>query len=265
MTTNKLSIIVIAGNEEKVIADCIKSCLFAEDLILVAANSTDKTKEVARKICPRLKIIITNDEYNKNFSKWRNLGLKQSTHEWVLYVDSDERVTPVLKDEIASILAQPNLKYGYYVIPRENYYLNKRVRFGGSYPDYVKRLFNKQFFKGFTGYLHEEPDVKGAFGFLKAPLIHLTHRNLSSMIQKTLAWTQMESEALFQAKHPPIVWWRIIRMMITKLWQRLIIEQMWRDGTVGWISSIFEMFDTFIIYARLWELQQSQNKTLKSK
>jgi hypothetical protein len=79
------------------------------------------------------------------------------------------------------------------------------------------------------------------------------------MVNKTLVWTDMEAQALFQNNHPPIVWWRFIRMMLTKIWERLIVQKMWRDGTVGWISVLFETFDTFLIYARLWEIQQKQN------
>ncbi len=81
------------------------------------------------------------------------------------------------------------------------------------------------------------------------------------MLEKTLVWTDMEAQALFDAQHPPVFWWRFPRMMLTKTWQRLIKEQMWRDGTVGWISVIFESFDTFIIYAKLWEKQVYDSKS----
>jgi hypothetical protein len=82
------------------------------------------------------------------------------------------------------------------------------------------------------------------------------------MVNKTLAWTDTEAKALFKADHPPVVWWRFIRMMFTKAWERLIKQQMWRDGQVGWVSVIFEVFNTFLIYARLWELQQKQNQKI---
>jgi hypothetical protein len=95
-------------------------------------------------------------------------------------------------------------------------------------------------------------------GYLKHDLLHFTHTDLTSMLQKSIAWTDMEARAIHAGNHPPVVWWRFIRMMLTKIWQRLIREQIWRDGTVGWISLIFETFDTFIIYARLWELQQNE-------
>ncbi|MGI5841353.1 MAG: glycosyltransferase family 2 protein [Patescibacteria group bacterium] len=255
----QLSIIILAGNEESMIEDCLKSCLFADEIILVAANSTDNTVNIAKKTASKLKVFKTFDEYNKNFSKWRNIGYKHSQGNWLLYVDSDERITPELKSEILDTINNPT-PHSYFVIPRANHYLGKRVKYGGSYPDYVKRLYQKAHFKGYKGALHEEPIVKGSFGYLKSDLLHFTHRDLTSMLNKTIVWTDMEAQALYASNHPPVVWWRFLRMMLTKFYERLIREQMYKDGTIGWISVIFETFNTFIIYARLWEMQQSHNK-----
>ena len=252
---NQLSIGIIAGNEEKMIGECLKSCSWADQIILVAANSTDQTVAIAKDIIPKIKIYKTDDQYNKNFAKWRNIVYKNTTTPWLLYIDADERITPALKNEIINTLKLPNA-LPYYVIPRANHFLGQRVKHGGTYPDYVKRLYQMPYFKGYTGYLHEEPLVKGGHGYLKSDLLHFTHRDLSSMLFKSLIWTDSSAQVLFESGHPPIVWWRIIRMMLTKFWQRLIVQQMWRDGTVGWISSIFESFDTFMIYSRLWEIQQ---------
>jgi glycosyltransferase involved in cell wall biosynthesis len=258
----KLSIVVLAGNEEKMIVDCLKSCEWAEELILVAANSHDSTTDLALKTIPSIKIIKTNDEYNKNFAKWRNLGYKNATKDWVLYIDADERITDELRKEIETKIAIKDNSVSYYAIPRANFFLGKRVKHGGTYPDYVKRLYQKKYFKGYQGILHEEPIITGPIEHLKSDLVHYTHRDLASMLNKSLVWTDMEAQALFKDDHPPIVAWRIIRMMLTKVWERLIKQQMWKDGTVGWISVIFETFDTFLIYARLWEIQQKQNNKI---
>lgn len=260
MMTKNLSIIILAGNEEKMIVDCLKSCNWTDEIILVAANSTDNTVALAKKTIPSIKIVKTIDEYNKNFSKWRNLGFNNATKNWILYIDADERITPKLKQEIIQKINIQNNPISHYAIPRDNHYLGKRVRYGGSYPDYVKRLYCKKDFKGYKGILHEEPIINGPLEHLKSDLLHYTHRDLNSMVNKTLVWTDMEAQALFQNNHPPVVWWRFIRMMLTKIWERLIVQKMWRDGTVGWISVLFETFDTFLIYARLWEIQQKQNK-----
>jgi hypothetical protein len=97
-------------------------------------------------------------------------------------------------------------------------------------------------------------------GYIKNNLLHFTHHDFESMLKKTNAWTSMEARALFDSKHPPVYWWRFPRMMLTKFFERYFIQQMWRDGIVGFISSLYESFDTFIIYAKLWELQQQKTK-----
>ncbi len=256
-----ISIIILAGNEQNMIIDCLKTCNWVEEIILVAANSTDKTISLAQKTIPNIKIIKTFDEYNKNFSKWRNLGYKSATKEWLLYIDADERITPALKTNIIKVLKSKN-NYSHYAIPRANYFLGQRVKHGGTYPDFVKRLYQKDNFSGYKGILHEEPIITGDIGYLTADLLHYTHRDLTSMINKTIVWSDTEAQALFKSGHPPVVWWRFIRMMLTKLHERLIKQKMWRDGQVGWVSAIFESYNTFLIYARLWELQQKQNQKI---
>jgi len=259
MKIDNLTIICIAGNEEKNIVDCFKSANFAKDMVMVAANSHDMTKSLAKKNFPNLKIIEIDDEYGKHFAKWRNLGLTNSSTDWIFYIDADERITPSLKNEILSIISQP-VTHTCYAVPRANYFLGQRVRHGGTYPDYVRRLFYRPSLKKWTGILHEQPEFSGTQGYLKQDLLHFTHTDLTSMLIKSISWTQAEAQALYDSGHPPVVWWRFIRMIITKLWERLFTQKMFLDGTVGWISAIFEAFDTFIIYSRLWELQQRKTK-----
>ncbi len=249
-----LSIIVICGDESEVIADCLKSCRFADRVILVATHvTTDNTIRIAKKTIPDI-IICHADRDIVDFSYWRNEGAKIVSSGWILYVDADERITSQLQTEINNAIKSTVITN--YDIPRENYFLGHRVKYGGTYPDYVKRLFLKDKFKGYIGAIHEQPTTEGPSAQLSSAFVHLTHRDLTGMLDKSLKWTEIESQMLFDSNHPPVVWWRFPRMMLTKLWQRLIVQQMWRDGTVGWISAIFETFDTFIIYARLWELQQ---------
>jgi len=97
VTKPPISIIILAGNEQTMILDCLKTCDWVKEIVLVAANSSDQTVPLVKKHFPHVKIVVTNDEYNKNFSKWRNLGFKSSTQPWLFYVDADERVTPNLK------------------------------------------------------------------------------------------------------------------------------------------------------------------------
>lgn len=253
----KLSIIIIAGNEEAVISDCLKSALFADEIIFIAANSTDNTVNLVNKITPTAKIYRLSDSYGRHFAKWRNLGLKHASGDWLFYLDADERITPALRRQIQQTINHP--QFNHYAIPRANHFLGHRVNHGGTYPDYVKRLFQRCHLNKWTGQIHEEPIISGQIGYLSQDLLHFTHRQLTSMLQKSILWTDVQAQTIHQHQHPPIVAWRILRMMFTKFYQRFFLQSMWRDGTIGFISLIFETFDTYMIYARLWEIQQTKN------
>lgn len=247
----KLSVIIIARNEEKMIKDCLKSVKWADEVILVDTGSTDKTPQIAKKY--RAKVI--NIPFKKlEFARWRNVGLKAAKGDWVLYVDADERVTPGLRKEVQDVIG--DTQYVAFKIPRRNFYLGKEVRYGGAWPNYVKRLFLKKNLRRWERELHEDPVFEGKMGRLKNPLTHLTHRDLSSMVEKTQEWSKIEAKLLYKANHPPVTWWRILRMMLSEFWYRGIKLQGLRDGTVGWIEVIFQMFSRFITYARLWEMQR---------
>ncbi|HUW22057.1 MAG TPA: glycosyltransferase family 2 protein [Candidatus Bathyarchaeia archaeon] len=244
-----LSVIIIVRNEEAMIADALKSVNWAEEIIVFDTGSSDKTAQVARDTGVK---VFQVPFRGYNFSKWRNQALKRAGENWILYLDADERVTPLLKKEIQKVVKN---KISAYAISRRNFYLGKEMHYGGAWPDDVIRLFHRQDLIRWVGELHEQPVISGKIGKLKNPLIHLTHRDLSSMMEKTIDWTVIEAELLFASNHPRVAWWRILRMMVTKFWKRIVLQQAWRDGTEGWINALFEVGNTFIIYARLWEMQ----------
>lgn len=259
--SNQLSTIILSKNEEKMIKDCLESVEWTDEIILIDSGSTDKTVEIAKKYGAR---IISVPPKKLEFAKWRNEGLKAAKSKWVLYVDADERMTPELRQEIKKIMSSRSPASAYQ-IPRRNFYLGKEVRYGSAWPNYVKRLFLKEKLKRWERRLHEDPVFEGDLDTLKNPLLHYTHRDLSSMIEKTRQWSKIEAELLYQAKHPPVTWWRILRIMLTEFWYRGVRLQGFRDGVVGWIEVTFQMFSRFITYAQLWEMQNKQSLLLRNK
>lgn len=253
-----LSIIIITKNEEKIIEGAIKSAQFADQIIVADGGSTDKTVEVAKNLGAD---VITLQQEELNFSQWRNQAMKHAKHDWVFYLDADERVSADLQKFLVSLITNhkhQTPRYSAFAIPRQNYYFGKRVKHGGSWPDYVIRLFYKPKFRKWKGKLHEQPEFEGELEHLKAPLEHYTHRDLRSMLEKSIKWTKLEAKLLYDSDHPPVVWWRIGRMMLTKFWQRVVKQAAWKDGTVSWINAIYEVFNTFMIYSRLWEMQREK-------
>jgi (heptosyl)LPS beta-1,4-glucosyltransferase len=244
-----LSAIVITKNEEQMVGDCLTSLSFADEILVVDTGNTDSTNFIAKRLGAQ---IIPST--GTNYSQFRQDGLTKARGDWVLYIDADERVGASLRTEILMTMQHPQ-GFTAFAIPRENIYLGKIMHFGGWGEDYVIRLFTKNNLHGWIGVLHEQPDYTGSLEKLTQKLTHISHRDLSSMVAKTLNFTAYEAKLRFDNHHPQITWWRIFRVMITELWFRFVKLSAWRDGPRGIIDGIFQVFNTFIIYARLWELQ----------
>lgn len=248
-----LSAIIITKDSEDVIEDCLKSIAFAEEIILVDAGSSDQTRIIAK----RAGAIILNGSEN-NFSEQRTIGFKAAKGEWILYVDTDERVTTSLRENIKyqiSIRQKPDKyqNYAAYAVKRKNFYYGNNE---WPYIEHIMRLFRRDALKGWQGKLHESPVINGKVGELKGYLLHYTHQNLISMVEKTNQWSQIEAKLRFDNKHPKMRTWRFLRVMTTAFFDSYVKQGGWRVGTAGIIESIYQSFSVFITYAKLWEMQE---------
>lgn len=248
-----ISAVIIAKNEAKKIKECIESLRWISEVVVIDSGSEDQTIEIAKKLGAKVFVYKGGD-----FSDWRNEGAKRAEGEWLLYVDGDERITPELRDEIVKTLE--NSLADIYAIPRKNVILGKEMLHGGWWPDYVKRLIKKSSLEKWEGSLHEEPRVKGSLLHLKKPMIHLKHDNLSEMVEKSNKWSAVEAKLLFDAGHPPMAWWRFLRIMIGELFYRLILLRGILDGPEGVIYSFYQTWSKFLTYAKLWEMQLKEKK-----
>jgi glycosyltransferase involved in cell wall biosynthesis len=245
----KISAIVLYKNNLDVIEDCLKSISWVDEIIAVDTDSTDGSTSIAKKY--GAKIFSTK---GGNFSEWRNLGAQKASGEWLFYIDSDERVTPELKEEIIKTISG-NLKEKAFAIPRRNVLLGHEMKHGGWWPDYVLRLIRKDALLGWEGELHEQPKIKGEMGKLINPFIHITHRSLTEMMEKTNVWSEVEAKLLFDAHHPKMVWWRFFSVACREFWYRGIVKMGFLDGPVGVIEDFYQMISRMITYAKLWEMQ----------
>jgi len=94
----KISAIILADNHQGIIEGCIKRLTWVEEIILIDLGSKDKTIIIAKKHGAR--IIKGDNQYN--FANWRNQGAKAAKGEWLLYIDTDERISAELTAEIKS-------------------------------------------------------------------------------------------------------------------------------------------------------------------
>lgn len=243
----KLSVIIITKNAENLIADCIDSITFADEILVVDGGSTDRTTDIAKRMGAKIIKGVTQD-----FAKQRELGMQAAKGEWLFYIDTDERVTPELKNAILDTITQKLQEFAAYRIQRQNFYL-------GNHPwpkkEKLERLFLKTNLQKWQGALHETAIVTGTIGDLAGDLLHYTHRDLTSMLEKTIIWSQIEAKLRYDTNHPKMAVWRFVRVMATAFCDSYIKQGGWKIGTAGFVESMYQAFSMFITYARLWEVQ----------
>jgi glycosyltransferase involved in cell wall biosynthesis len=244
---NKLSVIILAKNVADEIIPALKTSQFASEVVVVDTGSTDNTVDICRKFGAKI-VHSTGD----SFAKWRNDGAKEARGEWLLYLDSDERIPVRLANEIITTINNP--EHQAYTISRYEIFLGKHLDHWGD--PRVLRLIKKSALKRWEGKLHEQPKIDGTVGDLRHQMVHLSHKNIDEKVPNTLNWSKAEAKLLLDANHPPMKGWRFLRIMLTEFWYRCVRQGLWKDGTEGWIEIIYQMFSKFMTYERLWEAQR---------
>ncbi len=243
----KLTAVVPAFNEEKNIAECLDSVLWADEVVVVDSFSTDSTPDISRSRGVR----FVQHEY-VNSAAQKNWVLPQTRHKWVLIVDADERVTPALREEIEGVLVSGPDCDGYW-IRRRNRFMGREIRFCGWQRDKVLRLFDRDKGRYEEKHVHAEVVLKGKVGFLKARLAHDSYKDFSSYLRKLDKYTDWGAKDLAgkgrRARvsdlvvRPPA---RFVRMYVLQLG--------FLDGVRGFIICALGATSVFLKYAKLWRL-----------
>ena len=273
----QLSALILAKNEQEMIGDCLSQLSFADEIIVCDQDSSDKTVEIAKK--------YTTKVLNSNlwqFDKNRNLLLSQAKGKWVLYVDCDERLTSQLIHEIKKAMKDQDFpaylgpqsessrtktaECSAFYIPRKNFVLGKHVRHGGWWPDFAPRLFKKDDLIGWTGYVHESPQINGKFGYLRQPLIHISARSLNLMLAKSTKWAKIEADLFYKAGNHKVTAPKVTKAALSEFFRRYITKMGILDGTIGLIEAIYQGLHQAMVLTYLWEIQNnSAGKFQKAK
>jgi glycosyltransferase involved in cell wall biosynthesis len=254
-----IAAVIIGKDEKEKIADCIRSVEWANEVLYFDNESTDNTLDVVKKTKAKIHYLRGGD-----FASRKNNAFKKVKQDYILSIDADERITPELKFEILGILKKPNDTNSAYAIPRKNIILGKHLTHGGWWPDFVIRLYKKNDFREVQGELHEQPTFSGKLGYLKNPIVHHKHDNLSEMVDKTNIWSGVEARLMYDANHPPMNLIRFATAGMREFWLRMISKQGFLDGTEGVIYSLYQVISRLLSYSKLWEMQINKREQLKS-
>jgi glycosyltransferase involved in cell wall biosynthesis len=241
---------IITRNEAAQIADAIDSVAWADEIVVVDSESTDETTAIAAR--HRARVFVRSWP---GYVAQKNYAATMATHDWILSLDADERVTPALAAEMRALLAA-DPGHAAYRMPRVTWYLGRWIRTTDWYPDHQLRLYDRRT-AGWTGkYVHEAVTVRGDVGELRGELEHFAFRDIADHLETidrytTYAARQMHENArraglLQLALHPPLAFLR-----------NYLLRGGILDGTVGFVISLLNSYYVFLKFAKLWELEHA--------
>jgi glycosyltransferase involved in cell wall biosynthesis len=248
---------VLTHNNEGIIAQCLDSVTWADEIVVVDDESTDRTKEMARRYTD--KIFVRKME---NEGRHRNWAYAQCKNTWVLSLDSDEVVTPELKEEIENTLTKDTLENGF-TIPRRNYIGNYWVKYGGWYPSPQLKLFKKHKFKVEEVQIHCRAFMNGPCGHLNSDIIHYTYRDFADFLEKMNRQTSLEAIKWFK-NNKPMRLVRFIYRAVDRFIRTYFARKGYKDGFIGFTVAFFSALYQIISYLKYRELVMNR-RTLVSR
>jgi glycosyltransferase involved in cell wall biosynthesis len=246
----KLTVTVITKNEAADIGAALDSVKWADEIIVVDAESSDETTRIARAVTDRV-IVRPWPGYVEQ----KNFAAAQASYDWILSLDADERVTPPLAEEIRAALTNP--AHAAYRMPRVTWHLGRWIRSTDWYPDHQLRLYDRRCGRWTGKYVHEAVTVEGSLGELHGELQHFAYRDIADHLETIDRYTTYAARQMHEggrragllrlAGHPPLAFLR-----------NYIARGGFRDGIPGFIVSSMNAYYVFLKFAKLRELQMGR-------
>lgn len=244
-----VSAIVVCFNEEKNIGACLDGLRWCDEIVVVDSFSTDRTVEICRQYTERI--------LQRNWTGYRDqkaFAHSQATSDWVLLIDSDERVTPELRDEINQTLSDHAGTYAGFSVPRLVFYLRRWWRRGGWYPDYDVRLFRRDRASWAGTDPHEKILIDGKVRRLRHPLQHYSYRSIEDHLQRINHFTSISARELWKEGkrfHRSDALFR----PAFRFFRSYVLKRGFLEGFAGFHVALTAAVYVFLKYAKLWELE----------
>lgn len=247
-----LSVIIITKNEAHSIARCIRSIEWASEIIILDSGSTDNTLD----ICNSFGAKVFQSQDWPGFGPQKQRALDKATQTWVLSLDADEYVSEELKQVILTAIHDD--QFNGFELPRLSSYCGRNMHHGGWWPDYVMRLFKREFGQFSTDLVHEQIIVNGRTTKLSVPLLHETYVNLEEVISKINQYSSLGAEKLHDQKKFSSIHHAFFRGIWT-FFRCYFLQKAFLEGAEGLMLAISNAEATYYKYAKLYLL----NKTPK--
>ena len=254
----KVTVTVITRDESANIAAALQSVSWADEIVVVDSGSTDDTVAIARRYASRVEVRDW-----PGYGAQKNYAAQIASHDWILSLDADERVTPQLADEIRQLLAHPPSAPGYR-IPRVTFYLGRWIRSTDWYPDYQLRLYDRRSGTWNARRVHESIDLAGAAGRLRHELHHHAYRDISHHLATIDRYTTLAAEQWFAEGRRTSALELLVHPRLAFL-RNYLLRGGITDGAAGLLVSKMNSYYVFLKFAKLWEMQQREKNPQSTK
>ena len=248
-----LTVIVLARNEEERIAECLQSCAFAKELLVIDDGSTDQTVPIA--VACGAKVLQRS--MNGDWGAQQTFGINSASCAWIFFIDADERVTPTLAENIIQCV-QKNEKKCYW-IQRENHFQNIKATHGIMRPDWVARLMPKEG-SYVEGRVHPKIVTPYPNETISGRMIHFPYRDWDAYFRKFDKYTSLSAQKyLDSGRHSSF----LRDIVLRPLWAFIkvyFLNLSFLDGKAGWIFSVNHYFYTMMKYVKLYTLEKYKGR-----
>ena len=255
--TNKISVIIHTYNNEKIIRECLESVKDFDEIVVCDMYSTDKTLEIAKEY--NAKIVM-----HENIG-WadpaRNFAIQQASNEWVLVVDSDERITNELREYLYNFIKNNNDVYSALKIPRKNYYWGVFIEV--QYPDFITRLIKKDNVF-WPPKVHSQPEITGKIASIDKnrkdlAFIHYVCDSPTKLIHTTNIYTDKELDKLIAQNKSFNIYWRILQSFFL-IFEKFFFKNGWKSGVDGFIFCVIMGFYKFLMYVKYYTYLKNKER-----
>ncbi len=247
----KLTVTVITFNEAAHIVAALESVAWADEIVVVDSHSTDDTVALARERASRVEVRDW-----PGYGAQKNHAADLASHDWILSLDADERVTPELASEIRDLLGGAPAARGYRV-PRVTSYLGRWIRSTDWYPDYQLRLYDRRAGRWSARRVHESVELQGAPGRLRHDLQHYAYRDIPHHLATIDRYSTLAAEQAFADGKRTSALSAYVHARLAFL-RNLVLKHGFTDGSAGLIVSALNSYYVFLKLAKLLELQRKQ-------
>jgi glycosyltransferase involved in cell wall biosynthesis len=247
-----LSAVLITRNAAAVLEPCLESLAFADEIVVVDSSSSDATVEIAQRHRAR----VVQKEW-LGFGRQKQFAVEQASHDWVLCLDADERVSPPLAASIRSALAAPVSPV--YRMARRNRFLGRWLSHGEGYPDWSPRLFNRMNARWSDDLVHEKVLFAVTPGTLEGDLMHDSADDLATYLERQNRYTTLAARQAFEQGRSAGVL-HLLFSPLVRFIKFYLMRLGFLDGLPGLLHISIGCVNSYMKYAKLIELRKAESR-----